>query len=745
MFLQGNSDGDFKKFDSGGRQNKSKMIMIGSLVCFIIFTMALNFVQSPAVGCLKHNGTHYLLEVPDETINERDYESRGRDREEEDGEDIEPVEVREKRDTGPVVSWIDGFGNSHPVIVRGSSSMGMRRMKRRSNNDDAGRTFTNALSGSLNFEGDFLPADEYVRKYSDLLTDDEDPGNDNNDDLGNVESMRMKREAKKPGVGHVIGTSPLQVEFVVNYKEKDHETWFSPPNSNLVYTSKDVQKVFFLLLLLILIGEGLGAPALTLADRTAQVGKERNYTICFAVFSVLMGCAGITSTQFRFPQTQVPDSLRLDDVNKDGQAGANNVQTEYKFSLEGNPVPDPVQEPVRPAADLGKSKVFAQQLPRQMPEWMTVFRHFASPRCATFLFVAWLMGFGIGLIFTFLFWHLQDFGGTPTLFGIASVINHISEIFAYFFSFRLITQIGHVKVLCLGLIGNVIRFLYISWLRNPWWVLPFEFMQGITHAAVWAACCSYIAHVTPMDLRPHANGVLQGLHHGFGRACGAILGGCFVQYFGSQATFRAYGFFCLLVLVAFVLIHFFREGKFQIDLSHVDDPRVVAEASHLAPHGVPATPMPRVLSSSKIQDLAEQQQQHSQVNYGSGPNLGVGGTSNPFLGGGGGDFSGGYNYHMGITGGTDSGSDVEDVFPSPTASTNPFMDPAFGLTNKGKSLRSPDVMVDLDWIRENFHAYNDALKELVESEEKLLKGPMPKTKPHHQQPLPAYATNEYDW
>jgi len=34
------------------------------------------------------------------------------------------------------------------------------------------------------------------------------------------------------------------------------------------------------------------------------------------------------------------------------------------------------------------------------------------------------------------------------------------------------------QVLCLGLAGNVLRFLYISWLKNPWWVLPFEFMQG---------------------------------------------------------------------------------------------------------------------------------------------------------------------------------------------------------------------------------------------------------------------------
>ena len=30
-------------------------------------------------------------------------------------------------------------------------------------------------------------------------------------------------------------------------------------------------------------------------------------------------------------------------------------------------------------------------------------------------------------------------------------------------------QVGHVKVLCIGLAGNVIRFIYISYIRNPWW------------------------------------------------------------------------------------------------------------------------------------------------------------------------------------------------------------------------------------------------------------------------------------
>lgn len=40
--------------------------------------------------------------------------------------------------------------------------------------------------------------------------------------------------------------------------------------------------------------------------------------------------------------------------------------------------------------------------------------------------------------------------------------------------------IGHIKVLYAGILGNVCRFLYISWLKNPFWVLPFEFVQGKT-------------------------------------------------------------------------------------------------------------------------------------------------------------------------------------------------------------------------------------------------------------------------
>lgn len=56
---------------------------------------------------------------------------------------------------------------------------------------------------------------------------------------------------------------------------------------------------------------------------------------------------------------------------------------------------------------------------------------------------------------------------------------------------------------------------------------------GVTHASVWAACISFLSAAVPPALRTSAQGILQGLHLGLGRGCGAMVGGVFVNYFGT--------------------------------------------------------------------------------------------------------------------------------------------------------------------------------------------------------------------
>lgn len=176
--------------------------------------------------------------------------------------------------------------------------------------------------------------------------------------------------------------------------------------------------------------------------------------MCFSVFSVLMACAALVATQFSFRTQQ-----RMDDVRN----RVMDSQTRYVDSAIAETAKARAPEPIESSS--GKI--------------MSILRTFSSPDHAAFLFIAFWTGFGAGLVFAFLFWHLQDLGGSPTLFGIASIINHASELGAYIFGYRLINSLGHMKVLYIGLIANFFRFLYISFISEPYWVLPFEFVQGL--------------------------------------------------------------------------------------------------------------------------------------------------------------------------------------------------------------------------------------------------------------------------
>ena len=66
----------------------------------------------------------------------------------------------------------------------------------------------------------------------------------------------------------------------------------------------------------------------------------------------------------------------------------------------------------------------------------------------------------------------------------------------------------------------------------------FKNISGITHAAVWAACCSFISHNTDAELRPSMQSFLQGIHHGFGRFCGAVFGGMLIKEHGKVIVAR---------------------------------------------------------------------------------------------------------------------------------------------------------------------------------------------------------------
>ncbi|XP_050832722.1 major facilitator superfamily domain-containing protein 6 isoform X2 [Serinus canaria] len=344
----------------------------------------------------------------------------------------------------------------------------------------------------------------------------------------------------------------------------------------LVYDQQEVEAIFLLILLVVIIGEFFSASSVTIVDTiTLQyLGKHRdryglqrmwgslgwglamlsvgigidythtevavegqgckapeykNYRIVFIVFGVLMTMALIVATQFRFHYAHFKQ-----DENKRKEVEISQVDRNASNDSSDNT-----------PTSMSQSQSFS---------FWDLIKLLCSIQYGSVLFVAWFMGFGYGFVFTFLYWHLEDLNGTTTLFGVCSVLSHVSELTAYFFSHKLIELVGHIRVLYIGLACNTARYIYISYLENAWTVLPMEVLQGVTHAAIWAACISYLSAAVPPELRTSAQGILQGLHLGLGRGCGAMVGGVLVNYFGPAATFRGIGMACLVILLLFALI-----------------------------------------------------------------------------------------------------------------------------------------------------------------------------------------------
>ncbi|XP_054653082.1 major facilitator superfamily domain-containing protein 6-A isoform X2 [Dunckerocampus dactyliophorus] len=340
----------------------------------------------------------------------------------------------------------------------------------------------------------------------------------------------------------------------------------------IIYDNTQVQNIFLIILLVIIVGEFFSAPAVTIVDTVTlqYLGKARdryglqrmwgslgwgltmllvgiwidhthitvtidgvgcvipafrlrNYQIAFIVFGVLMGAAFVVATQFYF------------------EKGGDYLQDIPEGAAEETPAADPSTTTTTAATD-------------QEFQYSDLLKLLCSVRYSSVLFVAWFMGFGYGFVFSFLYWHLEDLHGTYTLFGVCSVLSHVSELAAYFTSHKFIELVGHIRVLYIGLACNTVRYLYISYLQNAWTVLPMEVLQGVTHASVWAACISFLSAAVPPALRTSAQGILQGLHLGLGRGCGAMLGGLLVGYFGAATTFRGIGMASLIILLIFTLI-----------------------------------------------------------------------------------------------------------------------------------------------------------------------------------------------
>ena len=251
-------------------------------------------------------------------------------------------------------------------------------------------------------------------------------------------------------------------------------------------------------------GFSVGA-AVSTNYRTNHCGESViDYSPCFYVYAASMGVAFLCATQLEFDQTQDSSVILQTDNSK-----SSNI-------IRG----------------------------------LKVFR---SPQFCFVIFIAFFCGSATGFIETFLFWYLHELSGGQMLLSVINGLNCTAEVCVFFVTDRLLSFLGHINVIYLALLCYSIRFLYFYLIQSPWAVLPAELLQGITTAALWSSCVSFVG------LHPGASntvqGILNGVYMGLGFATGGFMGGILVHVAGMKLSFLMYSVASLCLLLIFVVLN----------------------------------------------------------------------------------------------------------------------------------------------------------------------------------------------
>ena len=175
----------------------------------------------------------------------------------------------------------------------------------------------------------------------------------------------------------------------------------------------------------------------------------------------------------------------------------------------------------------------------------------------TFLFIVLIMGILRGVLFNFVYWNIVDIGGSNLVVGITVVSQYLSDTIMSFSAPILMTYMGYIGMVYLGLASYALRFLIYSWLSTPdsaWVTPPVELLQGISHSTAWSAFLLYISSYTPTFSFPTGIFLLQGLYLGVGSSVGGIVGGILIQGFSTNVAFRLFGLVSVLTCLLFVMI-----------------------------------------------------------------------------------------------------------------------------------------------------------------------------------------------
>jgi hypothetical protein len=156
---------------------------------------------------------------------------------------------------------------------------------------------------------------------------------------------------------------------------------------------------------------------------------------------------------------------------------------------------------------------------------------------------------------SFLFWQVQDVGGSELYMGGAVSLAALSQFFFLAFSKLLIRKLSNPGCIVLALLVLSLRLVIYSFLWAPWVVLPTALLHGLSHTLVWVCIETYPDFkANPLIMDRSARAVIDSIHKGFAYGGGAIAGGFLYDVIGWATLLQSLALVALGWSLLFALL-----------------------------------------------------------------------------------------------------------------------------------------------------------------------------------------------
>ncbi|CAH1795472.1 unnamed protein product [Owenia fusiformis] len=187
-------------------------------------------------------------------------------------------------------------------------------------------------------------------------------------------------------------------------------------------------------------------------------------------------------------------------------------------------------------------------------QWKAFKVLFGTYHSAFYVLTVFIVGALFAGINNLLLWLVEDIGGSVLQMGLAISVAALSEIPLLFISKGLVRKLSNTAVVAIAMVALSGRFIYYSFLWNPWAILPIELLHSLSFTALWAAVNSYQGFEDHPSLSSNIHGSLHAVYTGFGYALGSLLSGLVYDHYGYRVLYDGSAIIAIVWCLVFIAV-----------------------------------------------------------------------------------------------------------------------------------------------------------------------------------------------